>query len=136
MSLVDATENALLDHFLGGPDYTRLATVYLALSTTTPTDAGGNFTEPTGGSYARVAITNNATNFPAASGGAKSNGVKFSFPTATADWSSGANMTYIGLFDAATAGNLIAYGAITTPKAVLNGDTAEVAIGDLDVTMD
>ena len=39
----------------------RLAAIYLALFTAMPSDSGGG-TEVSGGSYARVAITNNATN--------------------------------------------------------------------------
>ena len=42
------------------------ATWYFGLSTTTPNDDGTGFTEPSGGGYARVAKTNDATNFPGA----------------------------------------------------------------------
>jgi hypothetical protein len=78
-------ENAILDHVLGGPDYTRPGTLYIALYTVAPTDAGGG-TEVAGGSYARVAVTNNSTNFPAAAGGAKTNGTLIEFAEATANW--------------------------------------------------
>ena len=47
----DYLENEILDHVLGGADYSRPATVYIALYTAAPTDAGGG-TEVTGGSYA------------------------------------------------------------------------------------
>lgn len=73
-------ENALLDHALGGGNYTRPATVYIALFTVAPSDAGGG-TEVSGNNYSRAAVTNDATNFPAASGGAKSNGVAITFAT-------------------------------------------------------
>ena len=96
----DYLENEILDHVLGGGDFTRPATVYLALFTVTPTDAGGG-TEVTGGAYARVAVTNNATNFPAASGGSKSIGAQFDFPEATANWGT---VVALGIFDASTAG--------------------------------
>jgi len=78
-------ENKVLDHVLGGGDYTRPATVYVALYTVAPSDTGGG-TEVTGGSYARAAVTNNSTNWPAASGGEKSNGTEITFETATASW--------------------------------------------------
>jgi len=42
-------EDELLDHVLGGADWARPATVYIALYTVTPGDAGGG-TEVTGGS--------------------------------------------------------------------------------------
>jgi len=134
--LIDAVEADILDHIFGGPDYTRLATVYIGLSSTTPTDAGGNITEPSTGAYGRVTVTNNATNFPAASGGAKANGTAFTFVQATADWLAGVDLTHLLIFDAVSAGNPVAYGALTTPKPVLNGDTASIPIGDLDITLD
>ncbi|KKL90267.1 hypothetical protein LCGC14_1906360, partial [marine sediment metagenome] len=38
--------------------------------------------------------------------------------------------------DALTAGNLLATGALTTSKTINDGDTAEFAIGALDITLD
>lgn len=128
----DYLENKVLDHILGGGDYTRPATVYIALFTVTPTDAGGG-TEVTGGSYARSVVTNNATNFPAASGGAKSNGVAIAFPAATADWGT---VVAFGVFDASSAGNLLYYGPISPSRSVVNGSTSSFAGGDLDFTED
>jgi hypothetical protein len=129
---VDTVEQSLLNHFLTDPAYTPPATMYLALSSTTPTDAGTGFTEPSTGAYARVATT--AADWSAASGTApavKTTTVAKSFPAATADWSAGANMTYFGLFSALSAGSLLAFGALTTPKPVLLGDTPAFAAGAL-----
>src|SRR3990170_5180261 len=87
-SMSDAMELLILNHILGGPDFTRPGTIWMGLWTgvldDTSTGATGN--EVSGGSYARLAVTNNSTNFPAASGGAKSNGVDFTFVAATAAW--------------------------------------------------
>lgn len=57
-----------LDHVLGGGDYTRPATLYAVLLTVRPTmaDTGSTITEADYTGYAREAITNNSTNFPAA----------------------------------------------------------------------
>lgn len=128
----DYLENKVLDHILGGGDYTRPATVYIALFTVTPSDAGGG-TEVTGGSYARAAVTNNATNFPAASGGAKSNGTAIAFPAATGNWGT---VVAFGVFDASSGGNLLYWGDVTPNRAVNTGATASFAIGDLDFTED
>lgn len=124
--------NKLIDHQLGKTSYT-MPTVYVGLSSTTPTLAGANITEPSGGSYARVA-TSGAT-WTAASNGSTSNAAAITFPTATADWVSGSNLTYGVLYDAASAGNVLAYGVLTVAKNVLNGDTASIAIGGLTVTI-
>jgi len=128
----DSVEQAILDGFLQDPSFAGYATLYLALSTTTPTEAGGNFTEPSSGAYARVSTT--GADWGAATGTApatKSNTATKTFPTATADWASGANFTHFGLYDASSAGTLRAWGALGTAKPVLNGDTASFAAGAL-----
>jgi hypothetical protein len=125
-------ENKLLDHVFGGPDYVRPGTLYVALFTAAPNDGGGG-TEVSGGSYARVAVTNNATNFPAAASGAKSNGTAITFPTATAGWGT---VTHWAIFDASSGGNLVAWAALTTSRSPISGDTPAFAIGELDILMD
>lgn len=117
-------ENKVLDHVLGGPDFARPATVYVGLYTVAPTDAGGG-TEVTGVNYARVAVTNNDTNFPAAttvsSKAEKKNANAITFPTAGAGGYG--TVVAVGIFDAATAGNLLMWASVTTPKAFDADDT-------------
>ena len=107
------------------------ATVYVALFTAAPTDAGGG-TEVTGGSYARVAVTSSLTNWAgtqaaasttASTGtnGTTSNNLAITFPAPTANWGS---IVAIGIFDASTAGNLLLWGPLTTAKTVNNADPA------------
>lgn len=128
----DYLENELLDHVLGNAAYAAPATVYVALYTVAPTDAGGG-TEVAAGDYARVTVTNNATNFPAASGGAKSNGTEITFSEATSDWGT---VVAFSIMDAATSGNFLYWADLSASKAIGSGDTAKFAIGDLDVTED
>jgi len=127
-------EDEILDHVFGAAAYTAPATVYVSLYTVTPTDASASGTEVTGGSYARVAVTNNATNWPASSGGAKANGTAITFPAPTASWGT---VVAFAIYDAATVGNELAWGALTVNKTINNGDAApSFAIGDLDITLD
>lgn len=128
----DYLENKLLDHVLGGSDYTRPGTVYIALFTTAPSDTGGG-TEVSGGAYARASVTNNATNWPAASGGAKSNGQAISFPTSTAAWGT---VVAFGIYDAVSGGNLLYWGELTSSKAVGDAEDWQFGVGDIDVTED
>lgn len=128
----DYLENKILDHVLGGGDYTRPATVYFALFTSAPTDAGGG-TEVSGGAYARVAVTNNGTNFPSASGGAKSNGTDVVWPVPTAGWGTA---VAVGIFDASTAGNLLFWCLLTTPRLISTTDDVRISAGQLDFTED
>ncbi len=125
-ALSDYLENALLDHALGTSAYT-MPTVYVALYTSAPGDAGGG-TEVSGGSYARQQVT-----FGAASGGSASNASDIRFPTATADWGT---VTHVGLHDAASGGNLLWHGALSASKTINNGDTASFPAGSLVVTLD
>jgi len=132
----DATEQAILDGLFNDPAWTPAATLYLALSSTTPTEAGGNFTEPSGGAYARVSTV--AADWSAATGTApatKTNTAVKTFPTASANWVSGSNLTHFGIYDASSAGNLLCWGALTTAKPVLSGDTASFAASALVIKL-
>lgn len=130
-SFADFLEDELLDHVLGNAAYTAPGTVWVALYTTAPTDAGGG-TECTGGDYAREAIVNNAANWPAASAGAKANGSVVDFGTASASWGT---VVAFAILDADTAGNFLCWGDLATSKHVDNGDAAQFAVGDIDVTL-
>ena len=108
----------------------------MALFTASPGAAGSVTNEASGGSYARAAVTNNSTNWPASSGGVKSNGTAITFTTATASWSSGTNMTDAAIWDSLSAStNELYYGTLTTAKPVLSGDTASFASSALSVTV-
>lgn len=125
-------DNKLLDLVFSNTAYTVPSTLYIGLSTTAPTQAGGNFTEPSGNGYARVAVTNNSTNWPAASNGSKNNANAITFPQATGSWGT---VTHFGIFDAATSGNLLAWGALSQSKAISAGDTPYFAAGSLTLNL-
>lgn len=132
MPFTDAVEQALLNHFLTDLAYTPPATMYIALSSTTPTDAGGNITEPSTGGYVRQSTT--AADWAAATGTApasKTTNVAKAYPTATADYLAGVNLTHFALMDAASAGTCLAWGLLTQAKPVLNGDTPSFPAGSL-----
>lgn len=127
--LSDAQANLLLDLYFSKASNTGVpATLYVGLSTTTPTNTGTSVTEPSTGAYARVAVTNNATNFPAATARAKSNGTDIVFPTATGSWGT---ITHFVIYDALTSGNFVAWGALTVPVSVITGATVTFATGSL-----
>src|SRR5579863_8440645 len=133
MALTQYTREALNNSLFGkSSSFGALATaptIYVALSSTTPTTVGGNVTEPSTGSYARVSTPAASwTVATAADPVVTENGSVVTFPTATADWLSAANLTYFVLYDAISAGNCLGYGALTTAKPILNGDTASFAI--------
>lgn len=125
-------ENKWLNHSVGKTAFT-MPTVSVGLSSTTPATDGTSVTEPSSGSYAR--ITTAGSDWNAASGGVITNAVDLVFPTATADWVSGANLTYGVLYDASTAGNLLRFSALAVAKPVLNGDTFKILAGNLSITI-
>lgn len=131
-------EARILNHFLGGVASTAPVTHYIALSTAAYNDAatGASMTEVVGGAYARVAVTNNVTNWPTATGTApttQTNGTTITFPTATASW--GTVMSFY-ITDAASGGNVYYGGDLTVSKPVTSGDTASFAAGAITITED
>jgi len=129
MSKSDYAESKVVD-LLNGKTAFALPTVYVALFTAAPSDAGGG-TEVTGGSYARKVTA--AADWTAASGGSASNATVLAFPAASASWGT---VTHFATFDAASAGNMLRWAPLTTAKAIGSGDTASFAIGALVTSED
>lgn len=126
-------ENKALDIILGGTAWTAPGTVYIALSTAafSAASTGSSMTEVSGGSYARVAVTNNSTNWPNASSASKSNGAVFTFPAATGSWGT---VTSFYIVDASSSGNAL-YGAdLTASRTINSGDTASFAVSAITLT--
>jgi hypothetical protein len=119
-------ENALINATLRNTTYTSVATVYVSLWTSDPTDAGSG-TEVSGGSYARTAVT-----FAAPSNGVTTNSADVTFPTATGNWGT---VGWIGINDAATAGNLLYHTALDVSKTIDTGDIFKITTGNLSVTL-
>ena len=119
-------EDALINATLRATTYTSVATVYVSLWTSDPTDAGSG-TEVSGGSYARTAVT-----FGAPSNGVTTNSADVTFPTATASWGV---VGWIGINDAATSGNLLYHSPLDTSKTIDTGDIFKISTGNLSVTL-
>lgn len=134
-SFADYMELKVLDNIFGATAMPTIANEFFALSSTDPGEAGAGITEPSGGSYARKSMANNKTTWGTAGSGQVANAAVITFATATADWLSGVDLGFWALFDAITSGNMICYGVVTVPKPVLNGDTAEIAVGACVVTL-
>lgn len=128
--------NGVLNHVFGGVTLSPATTLYIGLSTTAVADDGTNITEPVGGSYARVAVTNDkTTGWTSASGATNevSNVGQISFAEATANWG-----TIVDFFiaDALTVGNILASASLTVSKTVATGDIASFPSGSLIINLD
>lgn len=117
-------ENALINATLRNTSYTSPATVYLALYTSDPTDADTG-TEVAGNAYVRQAIT-----FGAPSNGVSTNSAAIEFPQATGSWGT---VSYVGIRDASSAGNLLFHTPLDASRAIATGDVFRIAIGSLSV---
>jgi len=151
-------ENELLDHVLGGGGaraYTAPSTVYVALfadsspaavsaaleSGTNDTSSSSNWgyyeITTVGTAYGRQSVT--FGNAGAVTDGTISTDQSVSFNVATADYDTaggtGNVVTHIAIMDAATAGNVLFYGALTTSKTVSSGDQFTVSQGNLSVSL-
>ena len=124
----DYLEDKVLDHVFGGTAYTAPTTLYVALYTVAPTDTGGG-TEVSGGGYVRktAAFTVSGTRPTTAS-----NSAAVEYPTATANYGT---VVAVGIFDALSGGNLLAYANLDTSKVVSTGDVFRFNAGDLDITL-
>lgn len=132
--LSETAANAAISAIVGDAN-TIGATLYLAASTTTPSETGGiisGVTEPSGGGYARVAIDNDDTNWGVADGVGE-NLLPVAFPEATADWSG--DVTHGVIFDASTGGNALWFGALTdAPITVETGGILTFPAGSITIT--
>lgn len=128
MAFSDYLEDKLLKHTFANTAFTTPGTVYLGLFTAAPSDTGGG-TEVSGGSYARIscAFSVSGTNPTTAT-----NSSAAEFATATGTWGS---VGWVGVFDASSSGNLLAWAALTASKTVSSGDVFRFDAGDLDITL-
>lgn len=136
MSFSDYLEDKVLEHVFGGNAYTAPSTLYVGVFTSAASDTGPG-TEVSGNGYARqsVAFTVSGTSPTTAASNAA-----VEFPEATGSWGT---VTYAGVFDASTSGNMLAWAQLTDPadfvtalpKAITTGDILRISAGNLKVTL-
>jgi len=99
-------------------------TLYVGLSSTTPTESGTNVTEPSGNGYARIAIT-----VGAASSQNRANTNAIQFAASGGDWGT---MTHTVFYSAASGGDYWGFDDLTASRNMVDGATLDFAIGDID----
>lgn len=125
MSLSNTFETTTLQWLFTTDSVTRPTSWHLALYTVAPGEGGGG-TECSGTAYARQSFTMTV------SGDTATNAANIEYAVAGSSWGT---LVAVGVFDAATSGNLIAYGNLTTSKAIDTGDVFRIPAGDLDITL-
>jgi len=126
MSFTNYLETEILDHVFAGAAYTAPSTKYLALFTAVADGESGSVTELSGSAYARQSVAFTT------SGNTTSNNAAVEFPTATGSWGT---VTHVGVYDASSSGNLMAYATLSSSKTIDTGDVFRVPSGDLDITL-
>ena len=126
-------EMKILDLLFKNTSYTS-PNAYIGAFTSDPTDSASG-TEASGSGYARVQIDNKTSS--ATSGADNSsitNSSAITFPAASGGaWGT---ITHIGIFDAASSGNLLAHGALAASKVISDGDTLQLNASSLVITID
>lgn len=85
---------------------------YIGLSTTEPTMSGTNVSEPAASAgYSRVLLEN----LSAPTNGVVTNTANINFEESTSSWGT---VTHFVIYDAEINGNLLMYGALSTPRVV------------------
>lgn len=125
----DYLENKVLDHVLGTTAYAK-PTVYLALCTAAPTDAGtlNEVSTTNWTNYARKTVA-----FNAATSGSATNSAAVDFGTIAG---TGATVTHWALMDAATGGNLLVRGDFGTGQTASTGNSLTVPASAITVSLD
>jgi|DEB0MinimDraft_6_1074348.scaffolds.fasta_scaffold01587_1 hypothetical protein len=133
-------EEKVLNHVLQnvattGAAYTAPSAVYVSLHTGNPQEdnSGANEIPTSGYNYARESVTFGSVTEVANTVSVSTNAT-VTFNQASANYP--ANVTYVGLYDQSTAGNLMFYGALSTEKQVTTGDIFQINSGSLTITLD
>ena len=108
---------------------------YVGLLLDTPKADGSNVIEvsPVGTAYVRMKLENNKNALSIAFNGKVSNTKSITFPVAAAPWGI---ITDVGIFDAATGGNLLYVTTQGKPKDLDQGDIAFFNEGDIEFTVE
>lgn len=101
---------------------------YIGLSTSAPTTSGSGVTEPSiDAGYARVRLTS----LSEPNDGVVTNSQAINFNESTASWGT---ITHFVIFDSATAGNLLMYGTLSTPRSVETATIMTIKEGYLSLS--
>lgn len=134
MSFTSYLQKKILDHLIGVTPYTAPAALYLSLHTADPTDAGSLVDEisTSGTGYVRQSLATKmgATDLTT---GISLNTSTISFPTITADYGT---VTYIGIADAISGGNLLVWGGISEPQNKITGESYQFTASQISLALD
>ena len=133
------TENNIIESTLRGAAFPVPSGIYLALFTADPTDAnitGNEVDTAHWPAYERKDAANGgaiSSGWTAPADGVSSNAKSITYPANNG--TGNVTVTHIGIYDAATGGNLLYHAPLVAPKTLLPGDVISFSIGSLTVTV-
>lgn len=131
-NLTPYTEKKFLEHLTGRTEWTKPAFTYLALYTVAPTEVSAGTEVPTSGTnYVRIKLTWGAAS---EAEGSISTSALAKFPAAGTASTAWGTIVALGVTDAASSGNLLTYGPLTTTFVMELGDTFTVISGGITLT--
>jgi hypothetical protein len=125
-------KNGILNHLLGNVPFNIIPNLYAGYMVSAPTDAVAG-TEPSAGSYARVALANTSLLFPPTQTGIKRNGNNIDFAEATA---AQGTVTHVGFWDAPSGGNYLGGYSLSPVQVVGVGSIPVVPANTITITLD
>lgn len=126
----DFLENKLLDHTLRNTAFAQPSGLFVGLFTAITgleENAPSAEISTSGTGYGRKVIA-----FSAAVSGTSENSGTVTFDAAEANWGT---VTHVAVMDAATSGNVLFYGAVTSAKTIETGDTFQISAGNLTISL-
>ena len=133
-------EEKLIDHLFKAVAYSHSspASWYVGLHTAQYGDdsSGGTEVSTSGTNYARIAVTRGSGFTRASASDARTveNAANITFGVPSANWG---QVTYVGIYDAVSSGNMIIEAQLQFPKTINNGDPApKFQAGELKFTFD
>ena len=125
----DYLENAILNYVLlnNVVPFSTPGTVYVGLFTQNPTDTGSLTNEVSGTGYVRKLVT-----FSTPAGGVTSNDSLITFPAAgSGGWGT---VSYFGILDESTSGNMLYHGPLDDSRAILEDDVLSITATSLSIS--
>lgn len=122
-----ATANSMVDWLTGKTTPAAVANRFITVFDGDPQGAGVEVLNTISGSATRPQLT---SQIAAASGGVATSNLDITFTNSAV---AGADVDYIAIYSAATAGTLMASSAVNTPKTIVAGDSLKILSGGLTV---
>lgn len=131
------TENNLINALLRGIAFPEPSVVYVSLHTAEPGDTGlGEVSTSNWPAYVRRDAADGdpiATGWAAPVDGVTKNAQQITFPSNNG--AGAVTVSHWALWDAATGGNMLAWGALQTPRTLLPGDILVMDVNAIEVAV-